>query len=411
MKTSTSAIIIIIVLIVAIAAGYLVTQPEPEPTPTPGEATFSISPTSGRIGTTVTLTGAEFEPNADVLIRFGDTVAKTATASEDGELQVSFSVPITAAGEFQITTGPESITRTFEVVRLKVAMAVSTSIHDVGWCDIGYSASEYLVDKYDVEMAYHEFTAFPDMERVLKDYAAKGYDLVIGHGGGFEQASLAAAEAYPDTYFLCTAGRYEAPNLVSYIHKWRELAYIAGVEAALLTQTNKVGVIQAAKYPVIVDLTNGFKLGARSVNPEIEVFTVYVGSWGDPGSGKDYAETMIANGADFLFSWAGPTGVGAITATLESGIYFFPESQDHYGLASTVSPAYCWYSMEPIFDETVKAILEDKFEGVNYSPGVKEGWLEIRTTALMPEDVRETIEETFDKIVSGEIVVPENYED
>jgi hypothetical protein len=76
----------------------------------PGGATLAFSPTQAAPGTSVTVTGAGFQPGEMVDLGFNGPVVATATADTTGNFSVTFTVPATlAAGQYGVTaTGKTS---------------------------------------------------------------------------------------------------------------------------------------------------------------------------------------------------------------------------------------------------------------------------------------------------------------
>lgn len=65
---------------------------------------------------------------------------------------------------------------------LKVALCVTGAVNDMGFCQSAYEGLVLLEEKYGAEIAYTENLQAADMAAAFTDYAANGYDIVIGHG-------------------------------------------------------------------------------------------------------------------------------------------------------------------------------------------------------------------------------------
>ena len=103
-----------------------------------------------------------------------------------------------------------------------------------------------------------------------------------------------------------------------------------GVIAALATQTNKIGVIGGADASEIKRGHEGFKAGAKSINPDIEIQEVYTGDWTDTAGAKEAAIGMYDAGVDVI--WHSGDGIGLLRC--RGSTYLFqqlPEQhQDQY---------------------------------------------------------------------------------
>lgn len=95
-----------------------------------------------------------------------------------------------------------------------------------------------------------------------------------------------------------------------------ESSYLAGIAAALTSESNHVGFIGGVDLPLIQNFFVGFEAGAKSVNPDIVVDSTYLSPLGDfsgfsdPTKGKEAAASMYAAGADVVYAAAGGSGQG-----------------------------------------------------------------------------------------------------
>ena len=86
---------------------------------------------------------------------------------------------------------------------LKLALVLPGSINDGGWNAAAYNALQGLKSSGNVsEIAFAEKVAQADIETNIRDFAAKGYDIVFGHGFQFGDPISAVAPDFPDTYFF-----------------------------------------------------------------------------------------------------------------------------------------------------------------------------------------------------------------
>src|SRR2546425_2251089 len=99
--------------------------------------------------------------------------------------------------------------------KLKVAVALPGIITDKGFNQSAYEALKRMEKELGAETAYTERVAQPDQVEVMSDYARRGFNLVVGHGGEFDAAGKQVAERYPKTSVVVTAGTVTGPNLAS----------------------------------------------------------------------------------------------------------------------------------------------------------------------------------------------------
>ncbi len=308
------------------------------------------------------------------------------------------------------TTAESASEKAAEGETLKVALCVTGAVNDMGWCQSAYDGLKLLEEKYGAEIAYTENIQAADMVAAFTDYAANGYDIVIGHGFQFGDPALEVGAQYPDTKFICVEADVSADNVASYVMKCEEGGYIEGILAAHMTESNKIGFIGPIEGASLIKIMNGFEDGAKSVNPDIEVQTAWTGSFTDTALAKEAAQAMIDGGVDFIAHDANECGNGAIAAAQEAGIYATGDSYDQHELAPETVLTSSMYNVPVLIEAAYNDIVNGEFKGEVKYLGMAEGVVEMAPyydmESVIPEDVRKEIAELIEQIKSGEFVVP-----
>lgn len=308
------------------------------------------------------------------------------------------------------TTAESASEKAAEGETLKVALCVTGAVNDMGWCQSAYDGLKLLEEKYGAEIAYTENIQAADMVAAFTDYAANGYDIVIGHGFQFGDPALEVGAQYPDTKFICVEADVSADNVASYVMKCEEGGYIEGILAAHMTESNKIGFIGPIEGASLIKIMNGFEDGAKSVNPDIEVQTAWTGSFTDTALAKEAAQAMIDGGVDFIAHDANECGNGAIAAAQEAGIYATGDSYDQHELAPETVLTSSMYNVPVLIEAAYNDIANGEFKGEVKYLGMAEGVVEMAPyydmESVIPEDVRKEIAELIEQIKSGEFVVP-----
>src|SRR3989449_6059569 len=259
------------------------------------------------------------------------------------------------------------------------------------------------------------------IEPAMRAFAERGYDLIIGVG--FAQAPIMelVAKDYPNIQFAIIDGVSQLPNVASLVFKEHEGSYLVGIIAAKTTKSNILGFIGGMDIGLIHRFEKGFEEGAKSVNPNIQVFQNYVGvtdaAWNNPGKGKEIALAQISKGADVIFTAAGNSGLGAFDAVEQAG-------KDSGGRAThfvigvdsnqnMVKPGFVLTSMIKRVDNAVYDIVKDvvdrKFQGGFHVFGLDSdgvGYVMDRNnqSLVSPQAIR-AAEEAKKKIIGGQIKV------
>lgn len=120
-------------------------------------------------------------------------------------------------------------------------------------------------------------------------------------------------------------------NMVGVLFNEHEAGYIVGAMAASLSESGVIGVVAGREdVPPVVKYVNGYDAGAKSVNPDINVLSIYNESFSDPAKGASDAAQFMGEGADVIFGAGGPTGSGGVKAAAEAGVWGIGVDQDEY---------------------------------------------------------------------------------
>jgi basic membrane protein A len=208
--------------------------------------------------------------------------------------------------------------------KIRVAIGTEGPVSDMGWYEGGYRGAMELKNDPGVdEVTHQERVRVADLERNLRGWARGGYNLILGHGFEWGEPALKVAAQFPNTVFA-VAGFFKTgdrPNVINYLVQGHETAYLAGVLSALMSKTKRIGIIGGFPIPEQISEHNGYKLGARSVNRDVRIVSVFINDWFDTAKAKEAAIAMIDQGVDVIQVTASPMGFGAIKAAEEKGVY------------------------------------------------------------------------------------------
>lgn len=201
----------------------------------------------------------------------------------------------------------------------KVAIVLPGVITDRSFNQAGFEGVQRAAEELSIEFAYSEKTAQPDQPQALSDYARRGYDLVIGHGGEFQESVGRVAGRFPDTQFLIVNGTDAGENIATMSFDFSALGYVMGHVAAQASESGKAGYVGAQKLQFYVQLGEGFEKGFMDARPDGEVFTAWTNDWDDVAKGKEAALNLISQGADVIFPSMDNAVVGSLQGVREKG--------------------------------------------------------------------------------------------
>ncbi|NIR41544.1 MAG: BMP family ABC transporter substrate-binding protein, partial [Actinobacteria bacterium] len=102
------------------------------------------------------------------------------------------------------------------------------------------------------------------------------YDLIIAGSTMYAEAMLAVADEHPDVDYALIDGSSDHPSVTSVRFAANEGSFLAGMAAALATESGTVGFVGGFPLPLIEEFRAGFEAGVHHVDPEIEVLATYV---------------------------------------------------------------------------------------------------------------------------------------
>ncbi|VWX63131.1 Nucleoside-binding protein [Burkholderiales bacterium 8X] len=215
----------------------------------------------------------------------------------------------------------------------------------------------------EIEYKATENVANADYERVLREYATGGSQLILGEAFAVEAAARKVAKDFPKVSFLMgSSGKPVAPNFSVFDNYIQEPAYLSGMVAGGMTKSNKIGMVGGFPIPEVNRLMNAFMAGAREVNPKVEFSVSFINSWFDPPKAKEAAFAMMDKGADVMYA----ERFGVSDAAKEKGklaIGNVIDTQDKY--PETVVASALW-NFEPSADRAIQLAKDGKFTAEDY---------------------------------------------
>lgn len=220
----------------------------------------------------------------------------------------------------------------------KVALLTPGPISDQSWNGGAYQGLMAIRDSLGAEVSHIQTKTPADFEENFREYGARGFQLVIGHGFEFQDAAKRVAPQFPKTTYVTTSGNTSGENIAGIMFSFADASYLAGMLAGAMSRSGTVGVIGGTELPPVKESFAAFGRGVRQVNASAKVLTAFIGNWDDVSAGKEQALAQIARGADVIFQNADAAGLGVFQAARErSGVYVIGSNADQNGVAPQVT--------------------------------------------------------------------------
>src|SRR5512138_2548619 len=294
----------------------------------------------------------------------------------------------------------------------RVAVILPSAKNDMAFSQSMYDAlvaiqKEMGADKFEVVYSENMFVV-DDAAAAIRDYATKGYDLVIAHGSQYGSSLQEIAPDFPKTSFAwgTTADTFGLPNIFAYEAASQEGGYVNGVLAATLSKSNVIGVVGPIETGDAKLYVDGFKAGALATKPDAQVNVNYIGSFSDTALAAEAATTHLSAGADVLTGTAQMV-VGAIGKAKEANALWFGTQSNQTSLAPSIVVASQVYHWEGILKQMIDSIQKGTLGGKTFTANLANGGevIEFNPDYKLPADAQALADKTIAGIKDGSIKI------
>jgi basic membrane protein A len=343
-------------------------------------------------------------------------IAAACGGDDDAEEATTSAAPAeTTAAPAETTAAPAG----GEVVR--IAFVYDGEVDDGGWNQQHENGRQYLIENMtNVETTFVEnVDPGSQFQAAFEDFGSQGYDMVVTTTYGNEDVMLVAPN-YPDTKFISWAGWQTADNVGAYDAATEDGRYLDGLVAGSLSDVALIGYPGGFAIEEVVRGVNAFTIGAREMNPDVEVQVVWINSWYDPTVEQQAAQALVDAGVDLLAAEVNSPAVGSVAE--ENGIPYI-----HYGIDASERTPNVWlssftFNWGPYYLAQAEALAAGTWAPELVYGGLKDGMIGMapfgaevsaETIALVEQRRQEIIDGTFDYFKGpisdnqGNVVVPE----
>jgi basic membrane protein A len=293
---------------------------------------------------------------------------------------------------------------------LKIVLVLPGPINDQSWNATNYAGLVKCNETLGTNMEYVENVQAADYESTFRNYAERGYDLIMAAGTQFDEAANTVAANYADTTFVVVNGMVSnGDNVAPIFPKEYEASYIAGLMAGEVTENGQFATIGGFPNDAMVKLLDVYEEVAISVATDRGIadaaaVRAFANSWDDVALGKQMAETMIDNGADVMFVYANQVGLGAIQATKEKGMKYIGFSGDQTTIDPNTVVSSVAFDFETFYAWAVEKFLNDELPGNTvHMAGIAEGiFFPVYTDNISDESVA-NVEAGIVSVLNGEV--------
>ncbi|WP_367567443.1 BMP family protein [Lacrimispora sp.] len=341
---------------------------------------------------------------AAALVLSGCGSSKQAETTAGASTETKAEAGTNAPAETKTETGGKS------AADYKIVLILPGPINDQSWNATNYAGLVACNENLGTKMEYVENVQASDYESTFREYAERGYDLVMAAGSQFDEAVAAVAPNYTDTTFCVVNGsKYDGDNVAPIFPKEYEASYIASIIAGNVTENGNFATIggfpnEPMEHLMDVYEKNSVDIATSRGISGAKATRAYANSWNDVALGKQMAEQMIDNGADTLFVYANEVGLGSIEAAKAKGAKFIGFSSDQTTIDPDTVVASVNFDFTNFYTWALGLYMEGGLAGNRvHEAGISEDIFVPVYTDHISQEIRDAVDKGIEEFKEGKV--------
>ena len=303
----------------------------------------------------------------------------------------------------------------------KVVYLIDGGTGDQAFYDSGQAGIDKLVKDYGVETRTIECNFQSDKFAPAVKAAFEYADVIFVISYGYEDILEEYADKYPNKVVvnIDTVVQNTKNTITSIDFYEEESAYLVGAAAAILTEDTSIPGVNDKKIigavgggtgdPVIRGFMWAYEKGAKSIDPAIQVLTVFTGDWEDTAKAKQATLAQYDQGADVVFNIASAAGLGVLRGAEERGLYAVGVDTNQ----NDIAPGHVIVSdlkfVGDVIDKVYKTVVDGTYKaGVTIDANLKYGGVGISfqaTKEVLSKAEQQKVLDLEKQIMDGTLVV------
>jgi simple sugar transport system substrate-binding protein len=296
----------------------------------------------------------------------------------------------------------------------KVAIATPAKASDYGWNQQGFNGAKAAAAANGASFTSITNIGYDKTDVVLRQLIKGGANFIVAHASGYDTIATRLAKQYKVPMITYDVPTNLTKGLVSYVTtSSQQGAYLAGILAAKMTKTKKVGIVISTADDNWYKMSGGFAAGFRSLDKTSKVFfaTVSPTGYDDAAGGKRVAASVIAQGADVIFTMGDNASFGYLQAIESAKVGhkvwmigdigdMTPIDKNHVFLSSVL------WNFKGTFTQAIKDVNNGTYGTHGYDLSLTNGGISLLHSKYIPAAVWSQITAAQAKIKSGAIKIP-----
>ena len=286
---------------------------------------------------------------------------------------------------------------------LKVGFVYVSPVGQAGWTYQHDQARQAMQRALGDKVATRFVEAVPegaDAERVMRDLAAQGHQLIFATSFGYLEPALRVAADFPGVKFEHAGGYKTAVNLNTYNARFYEGRWLAGWLAGKSSRSGVAGYVAGFPVPEVVQGINAFTLGMQAANPKASVRVLWLNTWFDPPKEREAALSLINAGADVLTNHSGSPAVPQVAE--EKGVRLIGYQSDMRAHAPTAQLAAVTANWSGYYTRVAQSVIANTWKATPMWGGIKDGMVKLSAVSpALPVDVRKELAAREQLLLAG----------
>lgn len=344
------------------------------------------------------------------------TAAATETTAPATETSAA-ATETTAAGTTETTAAAAGGA---DKQKLRVALLLPGIKNDNSFSQAGYEGLVQAAEQ-DGAVEYEvleELVDPTDSEPALRDFATKGFDLIIGHGIEYVDPIQKLYKEFPNVKWSMSGGvlaqKKPDVNLEDWLYNTQDMAYPNGLIAGNALIGDTIGVVGGPEFDFVKIMHQSFRDAVKTIKPDVKFLEGFAGSFVDVQKAAEVTQQLIDQGADYIYCSGDGICIGAAQTAAAAGIPISTGFGTQIAAAPDVFVSATFIHLKDLyqgyFDRIRDGIFGNKFNpsGI-FNKQVEVSAINPDVTAKLaktPAELQTIIDEFIAKVQKGEFEIP-----
>lgn len=297
------------------------------------------------------------------------------------------------AGIFLINSSNQDAADNNRIV--KVGLVLIGNKDDKSWGQTHFEALNKAEEELNMELIYKEnVPENDDCSKAIEELINDGCEIIVCSSFGHGEYALKAAKEHPEIFFFHATGVNQERNLTTFFGRMYQMRYLAGVVAGLQTESNSIGYVAAFPISEVNRGLNAFTLGAKSVNPDVNVYVNFCNSWNSDEETRKSSELLYKEHPDIDVFAMHTDSMAVCKFAEENNLWSIGYNINNYELfPNTYLTAPVWH-WENYYIPKIQECMQGKFKSDHIWAGIETGVVDMAPLSI---NVKPGIQEAVDK--------------